>query len=88
MEIFPMSIASAMEFLKEHERHYKSDATPVFAIGIRHEGNVCGAAIMGSRGEDAELCHIYSVGEYYGYTVLYGAMWRSTKAMGYKKLVL
>ena len=87
MEIFPMSIPAAMEFLKEHERHYKSDATPVFAIGIKHEGKVCGAAIMGSRGDEAELCHIYSDGEYGGYTTLYGHCWRATKALGYRRII-
>ena len=88
MEIVPLTVATAMAFLKEHERHYKSDANPLFAIGISLNNELCGAAVMGERDGEAELCHIYSVGEYMGYTVLYGAIWRATKAMGYKKLIL
>ena len=88
MEIVPLTVTAAMAFLKEHERHYKSDANPLFAIGISHEGQLCGAAVIGERGGDAELAHIYSVGEYMGYTVLYGAAWRATKAMGYKRMIL
>lgn len=88
MEIIPLTIQQAMEFLKSNERHYKSKAIPLFAIGIAKDGELCGAAVMGLNGEDAELCHIYSAGEYLGYTILYGAMWRATKAMGHKKLIL
>lgn len=88
MEIVPLTIPAAMAFLKANERHYKSDANPLFAIGIELNGELCGAAVMGEKDGEAELCHIYSVGEYMGYTVLYGATWRATKAMGYKKMIL
>ena len=88
MEIVALTIPAAMEFLQTNERHYKSDAKPLFAIGISHEGVMCGAVVVGERSGEAELCHIYSVGEYQGYTILYGAAWRATKAMGYKKMIL
>ncbi len=88
METVALPIETAMEFLKENERHYKSDAKPLFAIGIHINGELCGAAVVGTRNDEVELCHIYSVGEYQGYTVLYGAVWRACKAMGYKKLIL
>ena len=87
-EIVPLTIEAAMAFLKEHERHYKSEANPLFAIGISVNDELCGAAVIGERNGDAELAHIYSVGEYMGYTVLYGAAWRATKAMGYKRMIL
>ena len=88
MEIIPLKISEAMDFLGEHERHYKSDAEPVFAIGLKMNGEIIGCAVVGQRGHDAELCHIYSVGEYLGYTTLYGSVWRCAKAMGYKRMVL
>lgn len=87
MNIVPLTVPAAMEFLKEHERHYKSDANPLFAIGIT-DGNLCGAVVVGERSGEAELCHIYSVGEFMGYTILYGSAWRAAKAMGYKKMIL
>ena len=87
-ELVALTLQEAMDFLKDHERHYKSDATPLFAIGISLNGELCGAAVVGVRGKDVELCHIYSVGEYGGYTALYGATWRATKAMGYKRMIL
>lgn len=88
MEIVPLTIDKAMAFLKEHERHYKSDAKPLFALGISMNGEMVGAAVIGERDGDAELAHIYSVGEYLGYTILYGAAWRCSKAMGYKRMIL
>jgi len=88
MSIRALTVDQAMDWLKDNARHYESDAKPLFALGLYKDGELCGAAIMGTRGEDAELCHIYSVGEYQGYTLLYGSMWRAVKAMGYLKLIL
>ena len=88
MNMIPLTVAAAMEFLKENERHYKSDANPLFAIGIAENGAICGAVVVGERSGEAELCHIYSVGEFMGYTILYGSAWRAAKAMGYKKMIL
>ena len=88
MEVIPLKIPDAMSFLQGHERHYKSDALPVFAIGIKINDELVGCAVVGERDGDAELCHIYSVGEYLGYTTLYGSVWRCAKAMGYKRMVL
>ena len=88
MEIVPLKVEDAMAWLMGNERHYKSDARPVFAIGLKMNGELVGCAVVGETEGEAELCHIYSVGEYLGYTTLYGAVWRCTKAMGYKKMVL
>ena len=88
MEICPLRVEDALGWLKGNERHYKSDAEPVFAIGLKMNGDLVGCAVVGERNGEAELCHIYSVGEYLGYTTLYGSVWRCAKAMGYKKMVL
>jgi hypothetical protein len=88
MEICPLRVEEALEWLKGNERHYKSSARPVFAIGLKMNDELVGCAVVGETGGDAELCHIYSVGEYLGYTTLYGATWRCAKAMGYKRMIL
>ena len=82
-----MTLEQALDYIKGHERHYKSDADPIFAIGIS-DGNVCGAVIVGVKEGEAQLSHIYSAGESQGYTLLYGAAWRAAKALGYTKMVL
>jgi len=86
LTVVTLTVQEALEYLKKNERHYKSDATPVFAIGITN-GELCGAAVVGSRGDEAELCHIYSEGEYGGYTTLYGQCWRAIKALGYRRII-
>lgn len=45
-----------------------------------------GAAILGRRPDgDGELAHIYVDGTSQGYSLLYGAVWRAFKALGYKR---
>ena len=88
MTVIPLKVSEAMAFLKGHERHYESDAEPIFAIGIKINDELVGCAVVGERNGEAELCHIYSSGEYGGYTTLYGSVWRCAKAMGYKKMIL
>ena len=88
MQVVPLKVKDAMSFLQGHERHYKSDAEPIFALGIKMGDELVGCAVVGEKHGEIELCHIYSVGEYLGYTTLYGSVWRCVKAMGYKKLIL
>lgn len=87
LNLVPLTVEQAEKFLTSHERHYKSNALPVFALGIS-DGAICGAVIVGVSGEDAELSHIYSDGESLGYTLLYGAAWRAAKALGYVRMIL
>ena len=78
----------AEAFLAKHERHYKSPAEPICAIGVADDA-LRGAAILGRREPGVgELAHIYVDGVSQGYSLLYGACWRALKAMGYAKAVL
>ena len=89
MEIAPLSVASALEFLVKHERHYKTEAEPIFAIGLSDGNAIRGAVIVGKNESfDAAIAHIYSDGEYQGYTLLYGAAVRAAKALGYERMIL
>lgn len=93
MNIISISIKDASSYLLKFDRHYKTSAEPVCAIGVGTvEGNVVaihGAAILGRNAEgDGELVHIYVDGTSQGYSLLYGACWRALKALGYKRAVL
>lgn len=88
MNVVSMTVDAAQEFLKAHARHYKTDASPIFALGLSDGGAIRGAVIVGVTGEDAAFAHIYSDGEYQGYTLLYGQAVRAAKALGYKKMIL
>ena len=89
MEIRPLTVEKALEFLDSHDRHYRSEAKPLFAIGIVIEEKICGAVIVGvAENGDAQLSHIYSAGQSQGYTLLYGAAWRAAKALVYERMML
>lgn len=89
METFPLSVKEARDFLKDHARHYKAPAEPICAIGVRDRDGIHGAAILGRNADgDGELAHIYCDGASSGYSLLYGAVWRAFKALGYKKAYL
>jgi hypothetical protein len=86
MNVVPLSVKDAEEFLAKHERHYKSPVSTICAIGVADDAGLHGAAILGVRLDgDAELAHIYVDGISQGYSLLYGACWRALKALGYKK---
>lgn len=89
MRIVALSMKEAEEFLGKHERHYKTPAEPICAIGVGDESGLHGAAILGRREDgDGELTHIYVDGISQGYSLLYGAVWRAFKALGYEKAAL
>jgi hypothetical protein len=89
LDTVPLSMKEAEDFLGKHERHYKAPSEPVCAIGVADSDGVHGAAILGRNAEgDGELAHIYVDGISRGYSLLYGAVWRAFKALGYKKAVL
>lgn len=89
MEIFDISLKDAEAFLAKHERHYKTGAEPLLAIGVSDADGMHGAAILGRSGPGvAELHHIYCDGISQGYTLLYGAIFRAAKGAGYKMIML
>ena len=89
METTALSVKDAEVFLAKFERHYKAPVEPICAIGVSEDGKLHGAAILGRNAEgDGELCHIYVDGVSQGYSLLYGAVWRTLKALGYKRAIL
>lgn len=88
MRIVPLSMKDAEAYLADHGRHYKTPAEPICAIGVGDEEGLHGAAILGRSNADGELSHIYCDGASQAYSLLYGAVWRAFKALGYEKAVL
>lgn len=47
MQIIPIMQATAQEFVERHHRHHGRTVGARFAIGLKHEGELIGVAIIG-----------------------------------------
>lgn len=89
MRIIAISVKDAEAFLARFDRHYKTPAEPICAVGVGDDTGLHGAAIMGRNDAgEGELAHIYADGASQCYTLLYGAVFRTMKALGYRVMVL
>lgn len=94
LEIVPVSIQDAKEFVAQHHRHHKPPQGALFAVGCAFEGKIVGVAIVGRpvarRSQDgwtAEVTRCATDGTSNACSKLYRACWRICAAMGYKRLV-
>ena len=94
MEIRPITLRTASEYINLHHRHHHATVGCKFAIGCYEGNTLVGCAVCGrpvSRHYDDGLtCEINRVctdGTRNACSMLYGACCRIAKAMGYKKII-
>ena len=94
MNLCPISLAEANEFVNNHHRHHNPVIGHKFSVAVTVGDDVCGVAIVSrpvSRHMDDELTlevtRCCTDGTKNACSMLYGACWRAVKAMGYKKLI-
>jgi hypothetical protein len=94
LQLIPMTLKEANEFVRLHHRHHKPVPGHKFSIGVSDGEKVVGVAIVGrpvSRylddGWTLEVNRSCTDGTKNANSMLYGAAWRATKALGYRKLV-
>jgi len=94
LEIVPMTISDAKEFVAQHHRHHQPPQGALFAIGVAEHGEIVGAAIVGRpvarRSDDgwtAEVTRLATNRQRNACSKLYRACWRAAVSMGYKRLV-
>jgi len=95
LSIVPISLAEANAFVAEHHRHHKPVPGAKFCIAVADQaGKVCGVAIVGrpvarmsDDGWTLEANRVCTDGARNACSALYGAAWRVTKALGYRKLI-
>ena len=93
--IVPCSIRDASAYVDLHHRHHKSPQGAKFAVAVADdEGTLRGVAMVGrpvSRhlqdGWTLEVIRLATDGVKNGCSALYGAAWRVTRALGYRKLI-
>lgn len=94
LEIVPITLHEAMEFVSQKHRHHKPPQGGKFAIAVSDGKQICGVSIVGrpvSRmlqdGWTAEVTRLATDGTKNACSILYAASWRAARAMGYRKLV-
>lgn len=93
--IKPISLREAKAFVQEHHRHNQPPQGHKFSIGLVDDGGVLvGVAIVGrpvarmlDDGYTAEVTRTCTDGTANANSQLYGACWRASKGMGYRRLV-
>lgn len=94
MRVVPITFRAACAFVAEHHRHNKPPRGHKFSIGLRDGEMLVGVAMAGrpvaralDDGLTLEVNRTCTDGTPNANSMLYGAVWRAAKAMGYLRCV-
>ena len=90
----PITLKAAKEFVADHHRHNKPPTGHKFSIGLEKEGKLIGVACAGrpvarhfDDGLTLEVNRTCTLGERNANSMLYGAIWKCARSMGYKRVI-
>lgn len=94
LEIRPITLRAACAFIADHHRHNKPPRGHKFSVSVAKDGSLVGVATAGrpvarafDNGLTLEVNRTCTDGTKNANSMLYGAIWRAAKAMGYRRLV-
>ena len=94
MHIIPITFKKAKEFISSLHRHNKPPKGWKFGIGLKNGDELVGVATAGrpvarhfDDGVTLEVNRTCTDGTPNANSMLYGAIWRAAKAMGYKRCI-
>jgi hypothetical protein len=94
MNIVPISQREANAFVRRHHRHHPAVRGSKFQIAVEEDGEVVGVALVGrpvarhlDDGWTLEVNRTCTDGTKNANSMLYGAAWRATRALGYRRLI-
>ena len=94
LAIVPISHAEAQTFVENYHRHLGKVAGCVFRVGCARGNVICGVAFVGrpvSRhlddGWTLEVNRCCTDGTRNANSMLYGACWRTSRSLGYRRLI-
>jgi hypothetical protein len=94
LTVVPVSFADACQFVAGWHRHHQPPIGHKFSIGIADDTVLVGVAIIGrpvarhyDNGQTLEVIRTATDGTPNANSALYGAAWRATKALGYRRLI-
>lgn len=94
LTIVPVDFAEANAFVAKNHRHHRPIPGAKFSVACALDGEVVGVAMIGrpvarmlDDGWTLEVNRVATDGTPNACSALYGAAWRVTRAMGYRKLI-
>jgi hypothetical protein len=94
IEIVPTTLSDAHQFVRQHHRHHRPPPGGIFAIACSNDGIICGVAIVGrpvargnQNGWTVEVTRVATDGTKNACSMLYGACWRTARALGWRRLI-
>ncbi|MFV0317693.1 MAG: XF1762 family protein [Microthrixaceae bacterium] len=94
LELVPISFRQACDFVGVHHRHHAAPTGHKFSVGVIDDETLVGVVIVGrpvarhlDNGHTLEVSRTATDGTPNANSMLYGAAWRATKALGYRRLV-
>ena len=92
LTIAPITLKAAKDFVLQHHRHNKPPTGWKFGLSVLDDGELVGVACAGrpiarhlDDGFTLEVNRTCTDGTMNANSMLYGAVWRAAKAMGYRK---
>lgn len=93
MNLTPITLRAAQEFVQRHHRHNKPPRGWLFGTGLRgDDGALIGVAVAGrpvarelQDGRTVEVTRTCTDGTRNANSMLYGAIWRAAVALGYRR---
>jgi len=93
LEIFPVTLGQANDFVARLHRHSKPTVGHKFSVGVKADGVLCGVAIIGrpvarrlDDGTTVEVTRLCTDGTSNACSMLYAAARRAAKALGYRRI--
>ena len=94
MKIIPITLTVAKAFISDHHRHNNPPVGWKFGVGIENNGVLVGVATAGrpvarhfDDGLTLEVNRTCTDGTPNANSMLYGAVWKAAKAMGYMRVI-
>lgn len=94
LELRPITLKAAREFVGRLHRHHRPPQGGLFAVAVATGAGVVGVAIVGrpvarmlADGFTAEVTRLCTDGTKNACSMLYAAAWRAARALGYRRLV-
>lgn len=94
LQVRPITLRAACEFIAKHHRHNKPPRGHKFSVAVYHGEHLVGVATAGrpvarhfDNGTTLEVNRTCTDGTKHANSMLYGAVWRAAKAMGYQRCI-